>query len=250
MRLKSHRIVLILLISVVFIKCTVSKRHYRKGFHVAWHNNTQPASKTAESNKKIDQVKANGLESYLTNLTEITKNEITASTERLKVLVHQKKHIKQLRLNNDTCADVIIFRDGTELTVKVVEVFNNTVKFLPCNNLTGPLRVLNGEKVFMVKYADGTKVVLKEPVKTSTAPAVQSNPTPRKTNGLALASFITVCLAAFFPPIGIISVILGAIALGQMANFPERYKGKWMAKTGIIAGAILSVLYITAYLLS
>jgi hypothetical protein len=251
MKQKSQSIVFLLLISLLIFNCTVSKRHYRKGYHLAWHNNSRAASKETNISKDfVRHERVNRIEDQFNRALEITRVEITASAEQMKVNANKRKQLKQVRLENDTCGDVLTFRDGTEITVKIVEVFNGTVKYLPCNNLDGPLRVTNGEKIFMIKYANGTKEVFKEPAKVNTMPNAQREPQAKKLNGLALASFISACMGIFFPVFFPIALILGVIALVQMSKYPDKYKGKWMAVLGVILGAIfvlLLVLFLVLY---
>jgi len=249
MKQKSQSIIFLLLISLLLFNCTVSKRHYRKGYHLAWHNNSPPASKETNLSKAfLRHERINRIEDQLNRAMETTRVEITASAEKMKVNAYKRKQLKQVRLENDTCGDVLTFRDGTELTVKIVEVFNGTVKYLPCNNLDGPLRVANGEKIFMIKYANGTKEIFKEPAKVNTMPNAQRAPQAKKTNGFALASFIAACVSTFIIYLLPVALILGVIALFQMSQYPEKYKGKWMAIFGVVFGAVLGLLVLSAYL--
>lgn len=59
--------------------------------------------------------------------------------------------------------DVITFRNGNELQVKVKEVSPTTVTYLKYDNLTGPTYSESRSAIFMVKYENGIKDVFSDP---------------------------------------------------------------------------------------
>lgn len=56
--------------------------------------------------------------------------------------------------------DVIVFRNGEEVQVKVSEVTPGEIKYHRFDNLSGPLYTIGRDDVFMIKYENGTKDVL------------------------------------------------------------------------------------------
>lgn len=73
------------------------------------------------------------------------------------------------------------------------------------------------------------------------------NDEPKKTEGLGLAGFIIGILGLLVPAIigfflCIIAVIFSAISLDKFKQYPEEYKGKGFAITGLILGIIGTVL--------
>jgi uncharacterized membrane protein YdjX (TVP38/TMEM64 family) len=64
---------------------------------------------------------------------------------------------------------------------------------------------------------------------------------PQKTNGLAVAGFVTAI--ACCSPVG---VILSSIALSQINNDPSQ-KGKGLALAGLIIGLVSIVIYFIAF---
>jgi len=63
-----------------------------------------------------------------------------------------------------------------------------------------------------------------------------------KTNGLAIASMILGILSflTFYGAFlfGLLAIIFGAIALKKIKSFPDNFKGKGMAKAGLICGIV------------
>ena len=57
-----------------------------------------------------------------------------------------------------TCQDIITFKNGDELNVKVVEVGVNEVKYKKSED--GPQYAILKDSVFMIKYANGVKEVI------------------------------------------------------------------------------------------
>lgn len=216
---------------------------------MAWHAHSQQKTKPLSNLKaELHKTLPEQLNQKVEEITETTEPELTASANKTDLPRLNKFVPKQIQIGNDSCADVIVFRDGTEMTAKVVEIFNGTIKYLPCNNLDGPLRVSNGDKIFMVKYANGTKEVFKETAKTSAPTAKPQAPKEKELNMLALASFIlSMFWFLYFIP-AIVACILGIIAMKQINANPEKYKNRWMAKFGIIVFFVVSGLIVLSYI--
>lgn len=78
--------------------------------------------------------------------------------------------------------DVIICRNGDEITSKVLKVSKTEIEYKKWSNQDGPSYTLDKSEVFMIKYKNGEKDVFKEEPATQTAPAaeeqyVQEEPT-------------------------------------------------------------------------
>lgn len=77
----------------------------------------------------------------------------------------------------------------------------------------------------------------------STTPSV---PLPARTSLLALASFVLALVGAFTLAGTIVAVVLGALALGQIARAPEPLGGRRFALAGIAVGVVFTLLTFTA----
>ena len=58
--------------------------------------------------------------------------------------------------------DIITKLDGTELQTKVVEVGIENIRYKDFSNLDGPVYVIRKAEVFMIKYENGTKEIIKK----------------------------------------------------------------------------------------
>lgn len=61
--------------------------------------------------------------------------------------------------NEDSC-DMIILRNGEEISAKVLEIGIHEIKYKKCVNLNGPTISILKNDVFMIKYSNGTKDVM------------------------------------------------------------------------------------------
>lgn len=62
-------------------------------------------------------------------------------------------------LNIASAQDIIIFKTGEEISVKVTEIELNVIKYRKFDNQTGPVYTVEKQDVFMIKYENGTKDV-------------------------------------------------------------------------------------------
>ncbi|MBL7932265.1 MAG: DUF4190 domain-containing protein [Bacteroidia bacterium] len=230
----------ILLLSALFIcfSCTVSKRHYRKGFYISWtKKNSPPSEKKQLPVQKSAPDASRGLAS-IEVFTPTKKTILSASAAKTAIL-----NTKSLKVLSDSCGDLITFRDGSEQSVKIIEASDQVIKYKPCNHLDGPIRTTPSENVFMIKYLDGRKRVFREKASVTAVEAADSTPSKKRNNGFAVASFICGMMSFLFLP-AIPAVLFGLIGLAQINKNPEKYKGKWIAVTGLIIGGIMSLIFL------
>lgn len=64
-------------------------------------------------------------------------------------------------LNIDSLCDLVILKNGDEVKAKVLEITPIEIKYKKCLSPDGPLYVVKKNDVFMIKYANGTKEVIK-----------------------------------------------------------------------------------------
>ena len=58
--------------------------------------------------------------------------------------------------------DIIVKSDWSEISVKVLEVNIDNIKYKRCDNLDGPLITILKSEVLVIKYANGTKQVIEK----------------------------------------------------------------------------------------
>ena len=87
-----------------------------------------------------------------------------------------------LSVASATAQDVITLRDGNEIQALVKEVGEVNVKYKNFDNPNGPVYTLKRWKIFMIKYADGSKEVFEdaEPAPPTTTP--ETPPATQPTN--------------------------------------------------------------------
>ncbi|MBI2722450.1 MAG: DUF4190 domain-containing protein [Bacteroidetes bacterium] len=239
---KIKLIAFLLCIAIAFTQCSVKKRSYRNGYFISWNKKTLPL----KSDKIIKQVDTDFAVLKATALPSVQKNTksakvLTVSSD--KIIIKIKKTVKPLILK-DSCGDMITMRDGRELLGKVIEVSPKTIKYKRCDNLDGPLMVVNTNDVFMIKYTNGTKEVFKkdetQAQHTGKNPEIQQ---PKKYHPLAITSFV-VGLLSWIIILAPIALFTGIAGLGKIKKYPEKFEGGWMAIIGIVLGAIFTLILI------
>lgn len=247
---KGLMLIILLFVVATVTECTVQKRNYRKGYYVSIRKKpTRVISNKSKTKSPVLAVK---------NVEFVVQHKNATTTEQPKVVfsVHadtkfldDKLKIIPLSMLTDSCGDVVVMKDGTEMTVKITEVGSKTIRYKRCDNLSGPTIVVRTESVFMIKYASGTKEVFKtsEPDYVVSSEEWQSQKTKpivyeaKKVNGFALASFV-VSLLSWTLVLAPVSLIFGFIGISQATNHPEKYVGKGFAVAGVVI--TLAVLFI------
>lgn len=216
--------------------CTVQKRHYRKGYHISW-NDALKTLTGEKADKKHTSPPAG------TQLTEVQlvpldlNNELSASANNNKLIDLKINREKDLINPPDSCGDVLILKNGEEQKVKIFEISDNELKYKRCNNLNGPLYAIKKDQLFLIKYTNGTRELVKREVRTINGIPEETAPVKRKTNSWAIASFVCACLFFLIIP-WILAPVFGCIAAYQIDNDRKKYKGRWMAVFGIVVGLI------------
>lgn len=239
---------------LIWFSCSVQKRHYQKGYTVSWHSQGKPVKKEKPKTPASVAVEDHNPESNQT-ATQKTINypELVPGSGYVKL----KQSIKQ-QLPEDSC-DVLVFKDGSEVRVKIIEIANSQVKYSKCSMPGGPLFISNKKEIFMVKYTNGTREVFKTeevttPPSTSYAPNPYRRP-PKKNTKLATLSLIFGILG-LYPVIligGVAAIIMSVIQLNNISAYPDAYGGEVKAKVGLglgIAAVVLWVMIIALIILT
>jgi hypothetical protein len=235
---------IILFFVVLISSCSIEKRVYNKGYYIDWKNSKNKLvlsksndEKNHTSNYKTDSIfKTHHV--LVSNFESENKNEI-------KGLYKEKIEIK-----NQVNCDVILLKNGEEISAKVIEIGVYELKYKKCDNIDGPTFSILKKDVFMIKYPNGNRDVFKDDVGEKKNTVGQENEDiktesksdfQKELNGLALTSFLFGILG-FIPILGI---IFGIIGLNQIKSNPRKYSGEGFA----IGGIILSVIWIFVLLL-
>ncbi len=124
-----------------------------------------------------------------------------------------------MKNNVDSC-DIIYYRDGTSIDVKIIEIYKPKITYKKCENLEGQTYVVYKNEVQKINYANDT---------------------------FAVVGFIVslISLIIFGIPMGVLSVILGILAKNCMIK--KNSRGKVLALLAIIIG-FLDIFGVLLYL--
>jgi len=173
--------------------------------------------------------------------TFIPERDKSPSSDLLMIIGATKQSVELFTGQPSEC-DTILFKSGSRLTGKVEEIGLSEIKYRKCDNLNGPVFLVLKSEVAMIKFSNGTREAFTSdsPIYTSVAVQTIYPPAPPKTEGLAIAGFVSSLAGLFIAgiPLGLIGVIFGGISLGKMKKEPGKYKGKGLAISSIVIGII------------
>jgi hypothetical protein len=227
------------LILLLLTNCGVQKRKYQKGYYVNWHkSNTQKDKKEALAKKEVEK-------SEPIIIATSNDTEITASADNSKHPVTTIKKPKQTQLiKKDEPCDELVFRDGTEVKGKVIEITPTEIKYKKCDMLDGPNYVVRKSDIFMIKYANGTREVMFDESKNDIPKKKNTNDEysgPKTTHPMAILAFI-MGLLSFTLVLTLLAatlaVVFGDIALDRIKREPNIYDGDGLARAGKIIGIV------------
>ncbi|MDH5368166.1 MAG: hypothetical protein OEW67_14360 [Cyclobacteriaceae bacterium] len=67
--------------------------------------------------------------------------------------------------------DSLVYKNGDEVKVKVIEITSLEVKFKRYDNIDGPLYTISKSELFMIKYENGIKDLFSEQIETKKPPS-------------------------------------------------------------------------------
>ena len=90
--------------------------------------------------------------------------------------------------NNVFSQDLIMLKNGDELTVKITEVSDNSIKYKKMDFLKGPNFNINTSDIFLIKYSNGEKQLFNNDVNSNNS--IKSNESYSEINeGTAVALY-------------------------------------------------------------
>ena len=235
--------VLAILILATFLiqSCAVQKRHYRNGYDITFTTSKK------NSNKKNEVDKLNRIEMNHASLesdNQTNHQMIASSNQDIRSIVLAPT---QTNTQKDESCDVIYFRNNKVVSAKVVEINSTDIKYKRCDNLDGPLIVVDKNSVKSILYKNGDTETFTEsypikPIQENTRINKYSPNTDANYDGYAIASFACgVLFFLLFP--AILGFIFGIISLKRIKESDGKLKGKVFALIGTVIGGLL--LFIT-----
>ncbi|MGZ3861566.1 MAG: DUF4190 domain-containing protein [Bacteroidia bacterium] len=256
MRLRSY--LYTLLAFAVLTSCSIQRRNYRSGFYIDRKNSTAQKEPVRKAKKReIVSEKIPVTEVFVN--TDITPKNATASLSEKEI----KPVYTKTKTYIDNC-DTIIFRDGTEILAKVIEVGTSEIKYKNCDNQSGPTYIVEKNKVNFIIYSNGQS----EQFKVETAPIANkydnSTESDRMTLKMARTSMIYGIIGfvglSFY---GVGGIIMGLCALAKSRRAMERIgrnkdhdkrtlnyaaKGQKYGRLALMLGAAILIAWILLYL--
>lgn len=232
---------LILIVLVLFtLSCSVQKRKYQKGYFVERRSDHSRIVKQKESSDKVTKEKKSS-GSYPKEYSSSLTTALGASSTYDGKVSGKSVPTHIFTLSPVDSCDLIIFKDGSEVPVKLIEISSKQIKYKKCSLPDGPLYVTNKADLFMIKYLNGTK----ELVKTESATATQQDNVPGDTSHrsptfLATNAFVfsLIGLYPFFFPASIAALIMASIQIHRIETEPNRYAGIRKARAARIIAMI------------
>ena len=245
--MKSFKLLIALALITSFNSCTVQKRLYRNGYSVHWNS--------LNKSTKSDVVN-NEFESSVSELKEENSDFVSTSNE---IIIQEKKEVN-LKCENPELkkvqsektidppkCDLLLLKNGEEISTKVLEITPTEVKYKRCDNLEGPTITISKSSIFSITYVNGSKEVMKVENSSNNKGTSNERSTGDKKVGLAIASLVLGIVGFVFGG-GLLALIFGAVQLSKIRKQPNIYGGKGMAITGLILG-IISVVYLVLLIL-
>jgi len=238
----TYSFLLLLMIGFFFTDCSIQKRKYRSGFYVSTSKKHLPKSNTTAP--KSAQVFNNSTQQYAqredAKISVKQELGLTASAENAGREHKQKFSVRPLPLVEDSCGDRIMLLNGEEISCKLYEINTNNIVYKPCDNLDGPMIIKSKDKVFLIKYLNGSKEVFKHE-KTLSPQKLYATPTvsdKKKLSGLSLAAFI-LSLFSWTIILAPIALVMGIIGKNEIKRDPDKFKGDGFATAAIILSSFV-----------
>lgn len=236
-------------VGALLASCTIEKRVHLPGYHVEWKTKDKPNEHVTVDNGNDKQ--NDPIEGTPKSSTRLTPVDNTSEPDGPSASASVGNSIFSLAPTSSLSTafstpnppkecDTITLKNGVVLSGKVIEITPTEIKYKKCANLDGPMYIISKSNVLTIVYPNGTKDTFAKSVPSTIANSEPATSTQPKTEGFGIAGFLTsligIVVAAI--PLGIVSVIFGAISLGRISRQPERYKGKGFGITAIILGII------------
>lgn len=237
---------LLVITACLIQSCAVQKRHYRNGYDITFKTSKKNSSKKndvsslyrIETPQTLVQTNIQTNRALVASAEQDLRNVVLATT--------------QITNQNDESCDVIYFRNNKVVSAKVVEINSTDIKYKRCDNLDGPLIVVDKNSVKSILYKNGDTETFNEnyPVKT-TQENISNNKITHVADatydGFAIASFVCGMLFMFLVPVPL-AIIFGFISLKRIKESKGKLIGKTLAITGIIVAFFIILLIISLFI--
>jgi len=230
-------IYILLLFAFFFTSCTVKKRAYRKGFYMAW---STPANSGA-THSPPQKIKKRSLVSVSVTESPDEKTAYACAEKRTTAPLYEIKKPTLFSLNED-CGDEILLRSGEKIKAKVVEVSDKEIKYKRCDNLEGPVIVLEKTSVAGITYLNGVKETFSD--SGAKKPGLRGPPESFKETGKKVHPFAPISLTLALVNILVFILLVIGIIIAATTGFTSGSLGFFLVIAGIIAYPLFAILAI------
>ena len=225
---------------IILISCSVQKRKYQKGFYVSNPKQQKHVQKNV-SGKQKKETENDNLISKTNTLQTYNSEDIDLSASlNNKTISFAKVYLPLLTNENDSLCDILVLKNGDEVKAKVLEISPIEIKYKKCNMPDGPLYVVKKSDVFMIKYANGTKEVIKSEAAESNNTPTNNYNGPLKMHSYSILAFVFSILGFItYGLLSILAIIFANMAIKKIRQEPNIYNGEPLAKAAKIIGIIM-----------
>jgi hypothetical protein len=255
--MKSLKTISIFLFSIALLlnSCTVEKRVHMPGYHIEWNHSKGNVSQnksqsedriTTEEQHQTAFQEDNAAEEQVILKSVQSENNVEPTPQNVTITPEISSTLSSVECDN------IILKNGEAINAKVTEITDNEVKYKKCHNLNGPTYSVSKSEVSVIKYVNGTEETFPTDSSNPNKSSSKAKNANAKVEGFAIGGFIASIIGLFIAgiPLGLLAIIFGGISLARISNNQERFKGKGLAITAIVIGAIdVIAIMILLYLL-
>lgn len=208
------RLVGVIVLSVFFTACSsskfsfvVEKRKHRSGYSVQFFQKNNTANNLMSTKSKSELF--TNIETYSSKIN-FKKPTISDSV--------QTKSDTLIYFNAPSVeCDLMTLKNGDEISCKVIEIEIDIIKYKRCDNLDGPLISVSKSDVFMIKYSNGTKEVIKSSDNSSESQSKKSSSDSADDDSSSGGSLAAIILAIISIPFAWYISLLGGILILTLA---------------------------------
>lgn len=231
---------LLILSFCIFSSCSIKKRAYRPGYYIDW--TLQPKNKKTTEPKTAQDLSNKKHREEIPKDADVVSDEVAAADNR----VHEKTFlypVKPLITQDTGCGDILTFKKGNELKVKVLEINETQVKYKHCDNLDGPLFIVHKNEVYSIKYKNGFTEYFERVVEPQ-----KNIPQTKEIHPDAELALVWLISTVFTSAVGLIlAAIFAARAKRKILAEPNKYTGLKIVKVCQIICLVFLIITIIGF---
>jgi hypothetical protein len=251
-------------LAVLLAACSVQKRRYTGGLYVRWEH-PSPGGKSHSSERKCTGPASGNAHAIKINthpeacaVKPDTRHSIGSvhlnSVSRLAGF-HKDIYPKRSRqgarhlsaLNAPDSCDVLVFKSGDELRVKVIEITSDEIRYYPCDARSKVLYRILKTDVTTIYFSNGSMEIIGPPEARKPDPAeqrIRTHPGAVVTFVLGVLSLPLMLQIFYGLAFAIMAIIFARRVKRTIGRNPDKYKGWQLAQAGMILGIIAIVLLV------